>query len=385
MGGHKMIGPVSAIISLVAGWVTSSPVFAQNNHDAAVRAYWTPARLRDAIPMERHPANVGPDGLPAAVVTTQHTSLVPLTSGPSLAPLAALPASQLGHLPTEQVPDGGVAYSKSSKANGVIPKSTAFGYEFTTSRVFPSTTQVQNYPYRTTGHLFFTITQSGGIDPPGNYQCTASVIKARIVVTAGHCVGSPKKATGGHFFWYSNWLFIPADTNGAAPYGKWTVFAYGASGPWSTGTGSVPNSEDWGMLAMNDNANVKIGNATGTLGYFTYSTENDITALGYPANLDNGGLMQYNTGTAVGGSAGTWVIGSAMAAGASGGPWIIDFGQAPSCSGSCLSPNNLGSNYIVAVNSYYPTNTVGYYGASQFNNDWITLLNLMCAKKVGSC
>ena len=66
--------------------------------------------------------------------------------------------------------------------------------------MFASGSEVKNYPYSASGNLFFVITRSGGINPPGNYHCTASVISQRIVVTAGHCVGSPF-TNGKGFFW----------------------------------------------------------------------------------------------------------------------------------------------------------------------------------------
>ncbi len=241
------------------------------------------------------------------------------------------------------------------------------------------------------GHLFFTITKSGGVDKPGNYECTATVIKPRVVATAAHCIGSPQTATGGNFSFYSNWLFIPADMNGTAPFGSWTAFAWGASGAWASSNGSEPNSEDWGFLDINDQGSPAhtIASVTGYLGYLTLSlSANNLTTLGYPGNLDNSAYMQENNATTGGGANdNTWTVGSAMGAGSSGGPWIVNFGQAPSCNGPCLpsSSGSLGATQLVAVTSYGPINAVGYLGASQFNSDWTTLLTTMCSKKTGNC
>jgi V8-like Glu-specific endopeptidase len=376
--------------------------FAQSSSDAAVRSYWTSERLRNAIPMDHHPAAVGADGLPASVEPKANMPTPDAVStGTERSRTPNLPASNPSTPPSVSTtgPQSQL-YRPKSTALSPTPDATTTAYKkpFTTFRVFPksgSTAAVLNFPYSAVGHLFFTITKSGGIDPPGNYQCSASVIKLRIVATAGHCVGSPKTATGGNFFWYTNWLFVPADINGTAPYGSWTAFSQGASGPWSNGDGSLPNAEDWGFLAMNDGGNgvsgTKLGNVTGTLGYLTLSlAPNNLVTLGYPANLDNGAYMEQNHGATAGAAANnTWTIGSAMGAGSSGGPWIMNFGEAPKCNGPCLaangSTNTLGGNYMVAVNSYGPNSGVGYSGASQFNTHWTSLLTTMCAKKAGSC
>lgn len=380
------------------------PAMAQSSSDAAVRSYWTSERLRNAIPMDHHPAALGADGLPASAEPKANMSIPDaISTGPERAATPNLPASSPGAPPSAS-PAGRQSQlyqpKSTAMAFSVTPDATTTAYKkpFTTFRVFPksgSTAAVLNFPYSAVGHLFFTVTRSGGIDPPGDYQCSASVVKLRIVATAGHCVGSPKTATGGNFFWYTNWLFIPADINGTAPYGSWTAFSKGVSGPWSSGNGSLPNSEDWGFLAMNDGGDgvsgSKLGNVTGTLGYFTLSlASNNLVTLGYPANLDNAAYMEQNQGaTVAAGNNNTWTIGSAMGAGSSGGPWIMNFGEAPKCNGPCLvangSTNTLGGNYVVAVDSYGPSSGVGYSGASQFNTHWTNLLTTMCGKKAGSC
>jgi V8-like Glu-specific endopeptidase len=399
---HKYIRLIerAGILSSVACAALLAPlgVVRAQTADAAVRAYWTPERLRDAIPMDKHPANPGPDGRPSpSAAQPAIPGAQPLTSGPDRVAVARLPESAAGAAPQTAFVGGETRLYKredSSPHAAITPDASADGYLFTTFRIFPdsgSNAEVKNYPYTAVGHLFFTITKSGGVDKPGNYQCTASVIKDRIIATAGHCVGSPQTSTGGHFSAYGNWLFIPADMNGTAPFGSWTTFAWGVSSAWANGNGDVPNSEDWGFLDVSDQGSPakKIGKVTGYLGYSTKSlSANNVTVLGYPANLDNASYMQQNNGT-TGGSAddNTWAIGSAMGGGASGGPWIVNFGQAPSCAGTCLSSGSgsLGSNTLVAVTSYGPSNAVGYLGASQFNSDWTSLLTTMCGKKSGSC
>jgi V8-like Glu-specific endopeptidase len=387
------------ILALSTGIFLSETACAQISSDAAVRAYWTPERLRNAIPMRHYPSNPGPDGYPMPSGVSSGTSAyAPMTNGPNRSSLLQLPSSASGSAPTVANNSDALQLYRpktNTQASGITPDATnTYNQSFTTFRVFPrdgANAAVKNYPYSAVGHLFFTVTKSGGIDTPGDYQCTASVIRLRIVITAGHCVGSPVKATGGHFFWYTNWIFIPADINGAAPFGSWTSFSQGASGPWVNGNGSFPNSEDWGFLAMNDKGTTKVGTLTGNFGYISLAlSAANLTTLGYPGNLDSGAYMEENNGTTnANGNNNTWTIGSAMGRGSSGGPWLLNFGQAPNCNGPCLSANGslntLGGNYLVAVDSYGPTNQVGYSGASQFNADWTTLLTTMCKKKAGSC
>jgi V8-like Glu-specific endopeptidase len=392
----KMPAHLRPPLATFAMVLAAAPVaaHAQTTDDAAVRSYWTPERLAHATPMLRHPSQVWPNGLPYGA--GQPNSAVPPTPGIVSSPAqiqgVPLPAKGEPALPTDPADSPQQLYGpkqpQSALARGK-PQASAYGYYYTTTRVFPDNGEVENFPYRVAGHLFFTIHGVGGVDPPGDYQCTASVIKAAVIVTAAHCVGSPITSIGGHFFPYSNWLFVPADMNGIAPFGSWTANGWGVSGPWSNGNGSLPQSEDWGFLAMNSFNGETIGTRVGNLGYSTYQlAANNVTVLGYPGNLDNAAYMeQTQAQIAASGGNNTYLIGSAMGAGSSGGPWIMDFGQAPSCAGACPAGigNGMGSNYLVAVTSYGPANAVGYQGASNLNNDWLSLLSKMCAMRAGNC
>ncbi len=378
---------------LMAAFMPAYAALAED--DATVRAYWTAERMRDAVPMERGVTRINPDGSPAAIAEPAPGNAArPPTTGPDRVKAPSLPPVSAGELPTALFKFGAVQlYSpkETSPAGRIAPATVFPGYanQFTTYRVFPEGSALQIYPYAAVGKLFFTIQKSGGVDTPGDYTCTASVIKPRVIATAGHCVGSPMVKTGGNFFFYSNWMFVPASEGGNAPFGTWTTFSQGASGPWSNGNGSEPNSEDWGFLDINDRGLQKIATVTGSFGYSTYSlASKNLTQLGYPSNLDNAADLEQNNGmTPAFGNGNTWTMGSAMGRGASGGPWLLNFGKAPSCTGTCPTGtlNALGMNYLVAVDSYGPVNQIGYAGASQFNNDWTSLLQTMCGKKAGTC
>ena len=95
---------------------------------------------------------------------------------------------------------------------GATPSMTSSsGYYFTTHRV--TTPQSNGYPYITVGKLYFHDPRTGG-----NLVCTASVIRARLLSTAGHCVTHPRFDSGQRYF-YSNFLFVPALNGATQPYG----------------------------------------------------------------------------------------------------------------------------------------------------------------------
>jgi len=390
---------VGLAIALLAGTV---PALAQS--DEEVRAYWTPERLATAKPMHHGPSAVDKDGFPLGAGTSAYTRVTNhsfIVDGVLIQGSSGKAKPQKGEAegPTDTLELNEKAYTplETTQLTPFIvhPSTHMSGDYFTTTRVFPENSQPKVFPYAAAGNLFFKITVAGGVDPPGNFHCTASVIKNRIIATAGHCIGSPKTATGGNFHQYSNWMFIPGDMNGTAPFGTWTANHWGTSGPWSSGNGSVPNSEDWGFLAMNDLKSKKLASVTGHIGYYTQQlSSNNVTMLGYPNNLDSGARMQQNQAQIAGsGGSNTYTLGSAMGPGSSGGPWIMDFGQAPACSGTNMCPpasgspdtNKLGGNYLIAVTSYGPTGTIGYEGASNLNSDWISLLNTMCGFSSGNC
>ena len=266
--------------------VNSSAVYAQSSvvreadatSDAAIRAYWTPERLMSAKPMELHP-DVGSDGLPLAAGVPDLQTTTPSVKSPGAGPSVKDPSLRQILIPAAYL-------LNSAPAGDVTPEaSSSAGLYFTTSRVFP-VAATKAYPNTTVGHLFFSDPKDGS-----GWQCSGSVLRPRIIVTAGHCIASPSTSAANRRF-YHNWLFIPSDNNGTAPYGSWTYSSAWVTTTWYYSNGSVPNAQDVGMLVAKDLNGHKIGSITGYLGYSTGAlAPNNITMLGYPCNLDGCNLM----------------------------------------------------------------------------------------------
>jgi V8-like Glu-specific endopeptidase len=358
---------------------------ANTETQADIEAYWTPERLLSAKPIEVHPAQVDADGFPiVSAIATQEA--------PSVSVGGAPPSVEIGNTANKILVPGGF-HLDGWQESGVTPDATSpLGAYFTTLRVFPDAATT-TYPYRTAGQLFFTDPRTGG-----NFVCTASVLRPRVIVTAGHCTSHGSTSSSNRYF-YSKWMFVPSENQGKAPNGTWTWSYVVTTTDWYN-NGSVPNQQDVGMLVMADQKFcllcriVKIGQVTGYLGYeYCNGTncskppiaDNNITMIGYPCNLDSCSRMeQTNAQTYESGGSNTWMFGSVMQGGASGGPWIQDFGVAPSGAPSGL----LGNNYVSAVTSYGPTqpSNLMYLGASAFDTRFLAVLNTACKNAgTGGC
>ncbi len=262
------------------------------------------------------------------------------------------------------------------------PEATSsFGAYFTTKRVTPDSTTTA-FPYRTVGKLFFRDPRTGA-----NSVCSAAVIKPRLVATAGHCVTSPSSTPANRYF-YTNFLFVPAFNNGAAPYGSWTSSQQWVLNAWHQSNGTVPNAGDIAILVMRDQlvngVPRRIGAITGWLGWQVNAlSRNHLTLLGYPCNLDSCAKMQETSAAAfAAGGNNTFIYGSASRGGHSGGPWVQDFGVAP----AGAAPGLLGRNLLVGITSYGPNATEPkYLGASNFGQSFIDLLTAACNATAGNC
>ena len=334
--------------------------------EAAVRAYWTPERMRNAKPVS---LPISSEALGDMNATTAEKG--PVQGGSEGSAVGKVDASMGVKLytPGKEEDDGEVAPMQSS----------SFGAHFTTHRVFP-TSAAQTSPALRAGKLFFT--KPGR----GNFVCSAEVGRHRLIFTAGHCVYgadlNPKR-------FHTNFLFVPGLANGVGPTGSWTWRAAQAAASWRAGNGGVPNAQDLAIIEVSDRvvsgATRKISFFTGFNGWRTSTTSaNHVTMLGYPCNIDSCNLMQRtDAGIHSSGGNNTFRFGSAARGGQSGGPILENFGVSGA---GHPSPGGFGFNVSLSNASYGPTATEPkYIGASHRNSEFVNMLNQMCGLRPGNC
>ncbi|MHC6231665.1 trypsin-like serine peptidase [Arthrobacter sp. MMS24-T111] len=169
------------------------------------------------------------------------------------------------------------------------------------------------------GKVFFTMGTT-------NYVCSGNAVSSAngsTVATAGHCVNE----SGAYA---TNFVFVPAYDNGAAPYGKWTAKGLYAPTQW------VSNGDmtyDTGFAVMNPLNGQKLTDVVGGSGTaFNQARGLTYTAYGYPqASPFDGTSLWSCTGTATNDpnnpQFGTQGIPCDMTGGSSGGPWFIGSGS----------------------------------------------------------
>ena len=251
------------------------------------------------------------------------------------------------------------------------------GAYYTSSRVATyGSTQYKKYPYTTVGKLYFNIGTS-------LYVCSASSLRPRVLLTAGHCVHSGNGSTTG---WYTNWVFYPSLNGTIAPFGKWKPTIVWVTGTWFSGGGGVPNAADYAMMEMKDSIlRVKMGNKLGYLGYHTLAlSPNHATLVGYPQSFDNGNIMHQTTSeSAFGPYTNCYEYGTNHTGGSSGGPWVENMGQSAVGEPSGLFPSR---NLVIGITSYgYTDAAVKLQGSSTPDSRFTDMLTLVCNHKVGNC
>ncbi|CAN7372771.1 trypsin-like serine protease [Trinickia sp. LjRoot230] len=262
------------------------------------------------------------------------------------------------------------------------------GQPFTTNRVDAQGNNTQfYYAFRPAGKLFFNIGSN-------TYVCSASLIKPGVVATAAHCV-----ANFGQSQFYSNWMFVPAYSNGTAPYGVWSAASATVMTSYYNGTDScavrgIVCQDDVAVLTLRPQGGTYAGNSAGWYGYgwngygFNGSAQALVDQLGYPVALDGGLLMQRNDsqGYVASSFSNNTIIGSLMTGGSSGGPWLVNLGIAPGLSGISFG-NAAGRNVVVGVTSWgYSDASVKQEGASPFTSgNIVPLVGAACGATPGAC
>lgn len=291
-------------------------------------AYWTPARLAAAKPLvmsSKAAFGSAPESAPAAKPST------PVPGAPPTVAYDPAFAGKFNLFPQAAGTEGAVAPALVG----------TFGYPYTVNRLYPDPDLYKIYPYSTVGQLFFTIP---GL---GDFVCSASVVRHRVIATAGHCVSDGN----GHF--YSNWVFIPGRNGANQRYGQWTWELVTTTANWHFGGGGVPNVQDDALIVLIDRVisgtSRKIGNLTGTLGYqFEAALPTHITQIGYPCNLDGCARPIATNAEPRSGPSNNYEWGTAQFGGSSGGPEAQDFGRKPHGTPAQI----LGGNIVISVTSY---------------------------------
>ncbi|MEV5053049.1 trypsin-like serine peptidase [Arthrobacter sp. LAR12-1-1.1] len=166
------------------------------------------------------------------------------------------------------------------------------------------------------GKVFFTL---GGT----NYVCSGNSVSSAnksTVSTAGHCVNEGPGAFATKF------TFVPAYLNGAAPYGMWTAKALYAPTQWSS-AGDM--TYDTGFAVMSTLNGQYLSDVVGGSGLqFNAARGLSYKSFGYPAAAPfNGESLKSCTGTATNDpynpQFNTQGIPCNMTGGSSGGPWFI--------------------------------------------------------------
>ena len=179
-------------------------------------------------------------------------------------------------------------------------------------------TATREAPVPTIGKVFFTL---GGAD----YVCSADAVSApngSTVSTAGHCVNEG----GGAYA--SRWTFVPAYENGSAPYGQWSATAYASPSQW-TASGDI--SYDAAFVRVAPRNGATLAQTVGSTPVaFNQSRGLTYEAFGYPAAAPfTGETLQSYFGRATAdpfGQSQSQGIPCDMTGGSSGGPWFLTSG-----------------------------------------------------------
>ena len=333
---------------------------------AETLAYWTPERLANAQPM-----------LPLADPRAVAVEATPQGGGTSVSLPGKRPATAVGADAAVRLYDPAQVRTQAEDGGVETQAVGSLGAFYTSARVNQPGLETI-YPNRTVGKLFFTGNTGG------NFVCSASVIRHRIVLTAGHCV---HRGSGGTAGFHRNFLFVPALRDGSAPLFTWTPRLVGTTSQWATSNGAVPNAADFGMLEMNDRGTTRIGVLTGFLGFRTSSLlRNHTTKLGYPCNIDSCQKMQQVTSQSFRATSPNNVeYGSNARGGSSGGPWVQNFG----IQGTGGVPSSAGLNQVVGVTSYGYVSTSPQVQGSSIPDTraggFVALYNTICAARTGNC
>jgi V8-like Glu-specific endopeptidase len=278
-------------------WAAGQRLYGEKvTEDLALSAYWTPARMKAAEPVDRAPF------LEQAYKEYEATDAKRQEE--------ARLNEEKGIKPPEQGPELIVK----PDTDGVRPAAKA--------AAFNPNLPISHATARTNGKVFFNLNG-------GSFSCSAAIVNSEgkdTVWTAGHCVNAGQ--TNGA--WATNWTFVPAyddDLANPRPYGTWSARQLWTKSAWKN---SGDFAEDMGVAIMNTRNGQHIVSQFGGHGLRANIGKNVFEyAFGYPAEapFDGGNLMRC-AGTSspewsfLFWSSDTIKISCDMTRGSSGGPWL---------------------------------------------------------------
>jgi V8-like Glu-specific endopeptidase len=204
---------------------------------AAVLAYWTPQRLKNAKSGDLLAPKQQNTAAAAGATTAGVAQAAPATAVHTVEPVEGKVRAHLAPAPrTGASPDLGTVY------------------------VTPAI-----------GKVFFSV---GGSD----YACSGSSVNSssgELVLTAGHCVYSVSDQS-----WVSNFVYIPAYANGNDPYGIWNGVSMSTFAGF---TSSGDDTMDTGYVAVSGPSNLvaTVGGMGFGSGYTSFS--DPLFTMGYPS------------------------------------------------------------------------------------------------------
>lgn len=379
----RLPSALAALLAIGSAVAEDGPVFSPDLGAAnkAVQAYWTPERMRNALPKPMPTVSAAKVGVLAEDVE------LPLDASPAFAP---------GWAPGDKSDQPDPQEVIEIEAEAITNESLMRMFDKTTPPFVPPASPVdfnnyapfnrwswdgdyKQYPMSTVGKLFFV--QNGQ-----NFVCSASVIATSTLATAGHCV---HRGSGGSAGWSTNLLFCPSyNTGGVDPArGCWGARSMFTSAQWFNAANS---DRDYGCIVTNLTGSVhanRVGNITGWLGRaINFPSKQSTFAWGYPAGAPFTGnrlitavsteWYQINMNTSE--PQVSKYIGSDMTGGASGGPWWINMAnrlpsmEIPNTDGSNLTDPGQGGGVaplLNGVNSHRRCAAAGCPAGSLFSQE----------------
>ncbi|MFJ5694465.1 trypsin-like serine peptidase [Arthrobacter sp. NPDC093125] len=234
--------------------------------------------------------------------------------------------------------------NKGKTLDGITDRGSSTKIAGTSGRTKTTALHTNEKPVNHIGKVFFTL---NGL----NYVCSGSSVTAAnksTVSTAGHCLNAGPGAFA------SNFIFVPAYKDGAAPLGKWPAKALFAPKEW-TASGNM--QYDTGFAVVEKVGAKNLADVAGAVGV-AFSQPRGLTykAFGYPAATPFTGQTLVSCYGKAGNDAinpqfKTQGIPCDMTGGASGGPWLLQNGASTQV------------GYQNSVNSYgYGSRSTAMYG-----------------------